>query len=212
MKIIIITSSKTDEKEIEVVNSMLENGLNTLHLRKPRLTTKELEDYIKKIPSAFHDKIVIHSHHELAGKYNLKGIHLTKTHRKNARLTWFKMKILGLRRPISSLIISTSSTKLSELYNEDKINSNYIFLSPIFDSLTGKFQSGFYEEGLKVAIQKSGKNIVARGGVDYSKVEKIHEIGFAGLALYSAMWEKNDPLAEYMKVIKKCNELGIKVE
>jgi thiamine-phosphate pyrophosphorylase len=212
MKIIVITSNRRDEKEPEIVNSFFANGLETLHLRKPRLSTRELSEYIEKIPAHFHKKIVIHSHHKLAGKYNLKGIHFTKSHLHHPRKTWFRMKMLGLKRNINTLTLSSSHSKLSTLYDVGEFNYDYVFLSPIFDSLTGKFQSGFYEEGIKAAIAKTGKKIIARGGVDFSKVEKINELGFEGMALYSALWEKADPLEEYIKVLKRCDELGIKTE
>ena len=43
-------------------------------------STKELEGFIKEIPAHFHNHLVIHSHHKLALKYNLKGFHFTSTH------------------------------------------------------------------------------------------------------------------------------------
>jgi thiamine-phosphate pyrophosphorylase len=212
MKIIVISSNRRDEKEVQLVNKLFENGMQTFHLRKPKFTTEELGDYIKAIPEQFHKKIVIHSHHNLAGKFKLKGIHFTKNHIRKKNKTWLRLKLLSWKRPISSLTLSSSHSKLSTIYDAEPYNYDYVFLSPIFDSLTGKFQSGFHEEGIKAAIQKSGKKIIARGGVDYTRVEKINALGFTGLALYSALWEKPDPLAEYLKVMSACSELGIKTD
>jgi thiamine-phosphate pyrophosphorylase len=212
MKIIVISSNKKTDTEANVVTSMFEHGLETFHLRKPKLTTKELAEYIEQIPAHFHNRIVTHTHHALAGKYKLKGIHFTKGHLKTPRRTWWKLKLLSWKRPLNSMTLSSSHSKLSTLYEPDDYPFNYVFVSPVFDSLTGKFQSGFYEEGIKAANAKSGKKIIARGGVSAEKIEKVKELGFYGLALYSALWDKPHPLAEFINVMRKCKELGIQPE
>lgn len=80
MKLFVITSSKEVPDETSLITKMFECGLTNLHLRKPKFSTNQMSDYIKEIPEHFHKYIVIHSHHQLALKYNLKGIHLTSTH------------------------------------------------------------------------------------------------------------------------------------
>ncbi len=212
MKIIVISSNKQNEKETKIVTTMFEHGLETFHLRKPRLTTKELSEYIEQIHAHFHNRIVIHTHHSLAGKYKLKGIHFTRSHLKTPRKTWWRLKLLSWKRPLSSLTMSSSHSKLSTLYEPTEYSYNYVFVSPVFDSLTGKFQSGFYEEGIKAANEKSGKKIIARGGVNADKLEKVNELGFYGIALYSALWDKPDPFQEFLNILRRCKELGIKPE
>ena len=207
MKIIVVSTSKKDEKEPFIVTQLFENGLENFHLRKPKLSTKDFIEYIEKIPSQFHNRIVIHSHHNLAKKYNLKGIHYTKVHQKDNFKNWWRNKVLGYSR--MAHVKTASHTKLSSLYDETSIQFNYVFLSPIFDSLTGKYQSGFYEEGIRAAIQKSGKKIVARGGVDITRIEKVQELGFYGMALYSCIWESDTPVVEFIEFMKRCRELNI---
>ncbi len=210
MKILVITPHGLREEEIKIVVQLFENGLETLHLRKPKFRTRELKEYIEQIPVQFHNRIVIHSHHLLARKYNLKGIHFTKTHLKKTFRNWWIYKILTLSRP--DLIKTTSHTKLVSLYDEEKIDFDYIFLSPIFDSLTGKYQSGFYEEGIRATVKKVDKKIIARGGIDRSRLEKIKELGFHGMALYSYIWESKKPVEDFIQIVKRCNELSIAVE
>lgn len=210
MKLIVISPRSKKDNEIENVVRMLENGLETFHLRKPKYSTRMMKEYIEKIPKQFHSRIVIHSHHRLAAKYKLKGIHLTKSHLAKKFKTWFNIKYLGFR--LSNFEISVSYSKLSSIYDHEKLKSNYCFLSPIFDSLTGKFQSGFYEDGIRAAIQKSHKNVIARGGVDINRLEKINELGFYGCALYSTVWDSDNPVNEYMKIVHRLHELKIPVE
>ncbi len=210
MKIIVISPSKFKEDEIKNVIRLFEAGLETYHIRKPKFNTQQLKDYIEQIPKQFHNRIVIHSHHNLARKYNLLGVHYTKKHLEKNIRNWWREKML--RISTSNFIKTSSHGKLSSLYDPEEMKFDYVFLSPIFDTITGKYQSGFYEESIKAAIVKTGKNIIARGGVDVSRIEKINELGFYGMALYSVIWDKENPLEQYLKVIRRCNELSIKLD
>ena len=210
MKIIVISPSKIKENEVKNVVQMFELGLETYHLRKPKFSTQQLKEYIQLIPKHFHNRIVIHSHHNLARHYNLQGVHYTKKHLENNFRNWWREKLLRLST--SNFIKTTSHGKLASLYDEEDINFDYVFLSPIFDTITGKYQSGYYEDSIKAAIQKTGKKVIARGGVDITRIEKANELGFYGVAFYSSLWEKENPVEEYLKVINRCKELGIPVE
>jgi thiamine-phosphate pyrophosphorylase len=210
MKIIVISPSKFKENEIKNIIQIFEAGLDTYHIRKPKFSTKQLQEYIEKIPKQFHNRLIIHSHHNLARKYNLQGVHYTQKHLEKNLRNWWREKML--RMSTSNFVKTTSHGKLSSLYDTEEINFDYVFLSPIFDAITGKYQSGYYEDSIKAALQKTGKKIIARGGVDATRIEKINELGFYGMALYSSVWDKENPVEEYLKVIRRCNELGIKVE
>jgi len=210
MKIVVISQAKTIENEHAIVQQLFEAGLDSFHLRKPRLRTKELIEYLEKIPSQFHNRIITHTHHRLASKFNLQGIHYTRLHLEPSFKNWWRERKLGL---INRKLIRTSShNKLASLYDQSDINFDYVFLSPIFDSITGKYQSGFYEDSIKAAIQKTGLKIVARGGIDVSRIEKVNELGFYGMALYSCIWKSETPVEEFLKITRRCQELGIKVE
>ena len=210
MKIVVISQSKVIENEHQIIQQLFEAGLGTLHVRKPRFRTKQLIEYLEKIPHQFHNRIIIHSHHNLASKYNLQGVHYTRLHLEpNFRNWWREKKLSFIKR---KLVRTCSHNKLASLYDQSEIAYDYVFLSPIFDSITGKYQSGFYEDAIKAAVQKTGLKIVARGGIDVTRVEKVNELGLDGLALYSCLWNSKDPLQEFLKVIHRCQELGIPVE
>ncbi|TND01836.1 MAG: thiamine-phosphate pyrophosphorylase [Bacteroidetes bacterium] len=210
MKLIVISSSKTIEKEHEIITQLFEHGLNTFHLRKPDMTTKEMRQMIEKIPAHFHDRIVIHSHHNLAGSLKLRGIHLTRAHRRRKFSTWFRLRMLHLRR--SSFTQSTSLSKLAHVY-EDEGKFSYVFLSPIFESLSGGFHAGYNQHSLRTAIEKNPHvKIVARGGISLEHIANIRDLGFHGMAFHSFLWRAGDPLANFISVLDKCAELGIKAE
>ncbi|MGQ0828615.1 MAG: thiamine phosphate synthase [Bacteroidota bacterium] len=211
MKLIVISSSSPIENEVNIVTKLFEAGLETFHLRKHKLSTKKTREFISRIPEHFHNRIVIHSHHDLARRFNLKGIHLTKSHKKNNIRTWLSLKILKLKNP--HIVTTTSYSSIGQLLETGgRYKYDYVFLSPIFDSLSSKFQGGFTAYSLKSAIEKTELKVIARGGIDISTIEKAHDIGFDGLAFYSSIWKKKDPLEEFNKAVEKFQELKIPIE
>ncbi len=211
MKLIVISSSKIVENEAEIVTALFESGLETYHLRKNKFSTYNMKQFLKSIPSHFHNRIIIHSHHDLARKFKLKGIHLTKSHKKNVVKTWVTIKLLRFVNP--EIEITTSFNNIGQLLDKkSEYDYSYVFLSPVFDSLSSKFQSGFTEHSLASALKKTKYKVIARGGVDLDAIEKGEKIGFNGLAFYSALWKKKEPNSEFNKVVEKFKELNIPIE
>lgn len=210
MKVVVITPSKKDDNEIASVIQMFEAGLETLHVRKTRFSTKELEEYIKEIPAHFHNRIIIHSHHRLALKYNLKGVHFTSTHLKNKLQLWWNTRMIYLRKP--KLIKTISYKRANDLYPEQKVKTTYCFLGTMFHNLNGELYSGFYAETVEAVIKKSGKKIYARGGVNEKSVELAYKLGFHGIALYGHLWKNPSPFTKYIEFIRFCKEKNIPIE
>ena len=211
MKLIIISSSNPIDNETKIVTNLFEAGLETFHLRKHKLSTRKMKAFILAIPPHFHNRIIIHSHHKLAGRFDLKGIHLTKSHKKKKWATWFWLKLIRLKNP--GIIITTSYSTIGQiLTTKQDYEYDYTFLSPIFDNFNSRFQGGFTEHSLKSALQKSALKIIARGGIDINVIEKAKEMGFDGLAFYSSMWNQKDPVKEFNLIVEKFQELKIPIE
>jgi len=210
MKLVVITQSQKSETEIAAIIQMFESGLSTLHIRKNRFSTKELEEYIKEIPEHFHNRIIIHSHHRLALKYNLKGFHFTSTHLKKKFHLWWNTKMIYIRKP--NLIKSISFRRLSELYLEQKVKTDYCFVGTMFHNVSGELYSGFYPETVEAALTKSGKKIYARGGINEKSVELAYKLGFHGIALYGHLWNSTAPFTKYIEFIRYCKEKNIPID
>lgn len=210
MKLVVITQSQKSETEIAAIIQMFESGLSTLHIRKNRFSTKELEEYIKEIPEYFHNRIIIHSHHRLALKYNLKGFHFTSTHLKKKFHLWWNTKMIYLRKP--NLIKSISFRRLSDLYFDQKVKTDYCFVGTMFHNVSGELYSGFYPETVEAALTKSGKKIYARGGINEKSVELAYKLGFHGIALYGHLWNSTAPFTKYIEFIRYCKEKNIPID
>lgn len=210
MKLVVITQSKTSENEISALTKMLEAGLDTLHVRKPHFSTKELEGFIKEIPAHFHKRLIIHSHHRLALKYNLKGFHFTDTHLKRKWKLWWNTKLIYIRKP--QLLKTISFKRIDSIYKPEEVKTNYCFIGTMFHTISGELYSGFYKEQVEAANKKSEKNIIARGGVNERSIELAYELGFYGVALYGHLWKSDQPFQKYIDFVRYCKEKNIPIE
>jgi len=200
MKISLVSSFYDILNEIHVLNLLFCNGLTTFHLRKDlncehlgrkeTYTEEKIRSYIESIPKYFRDRIIIHSHFHLVEEYGLKGAHFTK---KYTYETFLKEKELNEKdNPLKYVGFSVHST------NEVLQNANlydYLFLSPIFDSISNiGYNSKFSLTKLKSFLQEENlkPEVIALGGMNNTKVTKVKDLGFNGLALLGYIWSEFD--------------------
>lgn len=207
MNLIVISDATTTATEIDVVIRMFQDGLQHFHLRKPRATKRDIETYLSKIPAEFHGRIVLHSHHMLAGKFNLGGIHLGRRHRRKSLRNWWRRRALALKAP--KLRVTRSFHRLSRLLDNEQ-EYDYVFLSPVFEGITKKRHSGGYSvRKLSRVLPKIEAQVIALGGVNATKIQTIREMGFDGLALWGAIWEnKGRELEVYREVCAQITATG----
>lgn len=200
MKLVVFTSKDKFHSEIPVVLKMFEDGLQTLHVRKPRFSTKELEEYILAIPEEYRNRLIIHSHHELQSVYKLKGIHFGRSHRKKGAAGGFQK--LSKFTTKGKKIFTKSAHSLSSI-DKDVRFYDYIFLSPIFDSISkDNHKSKFGSKALRNTLSKTKQTVYALGGVEAENLHKVVEYGFDGAALLGSIWESEKPPFEAYKEIK----------
>ena len=204
MKVIVISNPDQLPEESKMVNALFEAGLQYFHLRKPNYSTHALRQYLEGIDIRFHNRVMIHSHHELSIPYKIRGVHLTEHHRKKKRLRrWALLKYIKVRRP--DIEITAGFHTIAAL-KKDNPGYKYVFLSPIFDSISKVgYKSSFNEVSLKDTIATSSFNVVALGGVDENKIEKAKQLGFYGIALMGGLWKSSDPIEKCKDIMKLCN-------
>ena len=49
-----------------------------------------------------------------------------------------------------------------------------------------------------------GKNIFALGGIDEDKIEICRELGFVGVAILGAIWQRENPIDKFNRIKEKC--------
>ncbi|MCM1312817.1 MAG: thiamine phosphate synthase [Bacteroides sp.] len=178
MKLILITSPTYFTEEAILINSMFDAGLDTLHLRKPDSNLEMYEQLLIQIDRQWLDRIVIHEHFSLKEKHSLKGIHLNK---RNPNIP---ENYTGH--------VSCSCHSIDEI-KAWKNKYNYVFLSPIFNSIskTG-YLSKFSEQDLIQAKQEGiiDHKIIALGGIDIANISRVKSYGFGGAAIMGGLWSQ----------------------
>ena len=176
MKLIILTPPDFFVEEDKIINSLFEEGLDLLHLRKPDSEPVYSERLLTLLPEEYHKQIVVHDHFYLKEEFNLKGIHLNSRNPKAPE---------GYKGHLSRSLHS-----LDELRNERK-DYDYVFLSPIFDSISkSSYHAAFDEATLKQAHEEGliDKNVMALGGITIDNMNKIREYGFGGVVILGDLW------------------------
>lgn len=180
MKLIVITTPHFFEGEAAAITSLFHAGLEILHLRKPDASVEEIEQLLHQLPAQYRERIVIHEHFQLAITYGLKGIHL------NRRNSQAPVGYTGH--------ISCSCHSFEEVV-QYKSSCNYVFLSPIYDSIskTG-YASAFTYKNLQEAQQAGiiDSQVIALGGINCDHLPEISSLGFGGAALLGDIWQRTD--------------------
>lgn len=177
MKIIIITREDYIHDEAKLINRFFDCGLQRLHLRKPSWSLIETADLLQKIDGHHYPKIVLHDNYSLLNKYHLGGVHL------NRRNNSFNSEV--------AITTSTSCHSFSEVI-EMKAKYDYLFLSPIFDSISKKgYKTPFLRHDLEHARDEGviDERVIALGGVTIEKLHDVKTIGFGGAAILGDAWE-----------------------
>ena len=165
-------------EEHMILKALFDEGLDILHLRKPNTEPVYSERLLTLLPESYRKQIVVHDHFYLKEEFKLKGIHL------NQRNPDIPPKYKGH--------ISCSCHSFDEIKNHKK-NFNYLFLSPIFNSISKKdYPSAFDDNSLKNAAKQGiiDKKIIALGGVTYDNIYMLKQYGFGGAVVLGDLWNR----------------------
>jgi thiamine-phosphate pyrophosphorylase len=199
MKLILITPPTYFIEENKIITDLFEEGLDILHLRKPDTPPMYAERLLTLIPEQYHKRIVVHDHFYLKEEFHLKGIHI------NHRNPDIPKNYKGH--------ISRSFHSLEEVKGHKK-NYDYVFLSPVFDSISKLNYNSTYSNTELQKAHKAGvidKKVIALGGIDTNNIKQVKKLGFGGAAILGALWNKFDlcntcdysDLIEHFKKLKK---------
>jgi thiamine-phosphate pyrophosphorylase len=152
MKLLVISTPQEIPHEVETIHELFRLGLEILHLRKPDYSSLRMEKLLKSIESRYHQRIMLHSHHNLGQRYTLRGLHFPAAVRQNS---------ITLSPPCQST--SCHSIKELDAYGP---HFEYILVSPVFDSISKPgYHAGIDIGRLKEHIVQAGSRVVGLGGI-----------------------------------------------
>ncbi|MCC8089752.1 MAG: thiamine phosphate synthase [Rikenellaceae bacterium] len=172
---VIITLPDICPNEPEAISALAAAGAGIIHVRKPYVEEDKLNGFIEQIPVNISSHITIHYRSDLAKRYGLGGIH--------DRLPELKRRTDKLRK-------SCSCHSWEEVY-EAYGYADYVFLSPIFDSVSKlEYKAAFGTEYLKDKLYSSEPRpeVVALGGITEQNIVAAREMGFEGAAVLGSLW------------------------
>lgn len=192
--LILITPEQNIVNETELINQFFEAGLQILHLRKPHKNYAQHLAYISAINEAYHDRIMIHYHHELAEDFLLKGIHIQEQPRVEMG------EDFGLyvgQYTSQGYDVSTSFHNAGEIMLYKEIPLIYNLLSPVFTAISKPGMQGkaFDVNAIEVPV-------IGMGGVNASNLKEVKALGYAGVGVLGGVWNAENPLESLSSLVK----------
>ena len=177
MKIIAITSPKVTDADEYIIKGLVKRGIDIVHFRKPDSGIEECRSLLLKLTSGERSKIVVHDYPSLYEEFSLLGIHVNKN------VTSLPEGYSGLKTR------SCHSFEEVEMYKDDY---DYLFLSPIFNSISKQgYMSSFSDAELLLASKEGiiDRKVIALGGVTFDKIPYLKDLNFGGVAMIGAIYK-----------------------
>ena len=210
--------------EAKLIRQMFDLGLDWLHLRKPGSGEDDYRALLMELSPYERSRTVLHEHYNLATELAAGGIHANSRHpfpfkptgERSAKFadergeTAFPdMSHSGPTATYSgptaaysgptAAMLSVSCHSLEEL-SAHKAKFDYLFLSPIFDSISKKGYSGRFTREQLLEARDNGlidKKIIALGGITAGNIPIIRELGFGGVAVLGSVWFSPSPVTSF---------------
>ena len=180
MKFIAVTYPDFREGEAESICRLVDRGWYRVHIRKPGAGRACIAGLLDRIPRRYYPALSLHDCFDLAVEYRLGGVHLNSRN-PEAPAGW-----TGL--------VSRSCHSLEEL--ERYASLDYLFLSPVYDSISKSGYRGRFDPDALRGVPL--RNVFALGGVTPSKTSELEKAGFGGSAMLSAAWSKPMEMLQFI--------------
>ena len=180
MKLIIMTKSTFFVEEDNILTTLFEAGMDSLHLYKPNSEPIYSERLLTLLPEDFYDKVTVHDHFYLKEEFQLKGIHLDNNYTEAP---------IGYHGNISRTCHAVEELK------EAKKRSTYVFLKTLFNSQSNPADKAtlsmeeLYEASRRGLIDK---RVYAMGGISLDNISVVRDLGFGGVVVCGDLWNRFD--------------------
>lgn len=179
MQLIFLSPPTFVPHEIAGVMAILSQDIYAFHIRKPGADKRAMAQYISQIPTEYHHKLMLHSHHSLIADFNIKGLHFTSQ---------------NPYAPFAALpacVLSQSVHTMEEILQLSP-NIHYALWAPIFPSISKKGHAPIYSPSqiqLFLRNYTGAQTLFALGGIDNKTIVDAKAWGFKGAAILGAIWQ-----------------------
>jgi thiamine-phosphate pyrophosphorylase len=182
--LVVISHAELFPGEATIIQQLFEAGMDHFHLRKPDADEQAIRQLLDVIPAEWHQRIALHSHHQLVQDYDIQRLHFTEAHRGAiAEEALFEMKNKGY-------ILSTS---VHDLVTLEQLSAcfSYTFFSPVFDSISKQQYKGVAGDAFYIRDEQKAVPVIALGGIDAGNIQSVAAMNFNGAAVLGTIW--NEP-------------------
>lgn len=183
MKFIAVTRPDFIADETRLIEELFACGLDTLHLRKPGATDEACAGLIEALPEACRRRTVVHDHFRLCSDYGLAGVHLNSRNPAAPRCVTDNRE----RYTVSASCHSTTEAAAR------KKSTDYVFLSPVFDSISKHgYAAAYTDEELTQAAADGtvDDRVIALGGITANGIPQLRKWHFGGAAFLGDIWNR----------------------
>jgi thiamine-phosphate pyrophosphorylase len=211
MQIRLVSHFESVPGEHALLHQIFENSAVFFHLRKRDFSDLEMLNYLDKIPTEFHSRIIMHSHFHFANSFDFHGFHFNKQYtlgdlKKDIDEATFEV--------IQNKIIGFSVHNLNDILAL-KEDFNYVLISPVFDSISNRG----YNSKIKIKTfqkfleqQEDRMPVIAMGGIKTENIPYAFTAGFDGIALLGHIWNHLIDTQNVEKTYQRFEELVAQVE
>lgn len=202
MKLIILSDAHPLKEEHDLINRLFEAGAACLHLRKPGSSAEMLEHLIRQVHPDFLSRIVLHDHYHLAFTFGLRGLHLPEAERiRIPNPTWSAM----IKKTKAYGLTLSTSVHDKETLKQIKPPFDYVFFSPVFDSISKpEYKPSVDMDVREIRIKPE---IIGLGGVDAWNISKLKQMGYDGAAILGAIWHHPErAIAHFIQIQQACQK------
>jgi thiamine monophosphate synthase len=183
--------------EVELLEGLLEAGLEKLHVRKPGAGQDALEGLLQRLAPRWGSRMVLHGSYELAVCYGIPQVHGAVEFKHGSGLSGGG-PFVGTGGPVA---VSTSVHSWEE-FRALPDGLAYAFISPLFDSISKRgYQAG---EGLLRRPEEELPCLpMGLGGIGADTIGEVIREGWKGAAVLGWIWdEPREAVGRYIQLKK----------
>lgn len=170
----------------QIAQLLAAHRVDLIHVRKPEATEEQVASLLSQLSPEVRRRVMIHDFFRLALNFELRGIHLNGRHSELPIYINSRFRVSCGCHTFGELV-----AQKARVDSDGNPLMDYLFLSPIFDSISKQhYHAAFAPEVLAEAGKRGiiDHRVVALGGVRPHLFYQLSQWHFGGAAMLGNLW------------------------